>query len=259
MKQTQILSSGLSIEQDLNAAVRPALFQTDYEDFLYATHGGTLFIVSFKGRPYALTCGHIFKDFEFGRLFIPADKFAKKGAKPATLKGLCYPSDPRHGAVDTDVVDICVVEFADPIDANFFNDAAYMIERKTVATSKRGDKLRVFGVLKEKTLIDPPDIYIGYCNLEFNDVGAPGSDPTMRAAKAKFLNPDFRDIVGISGSPVWNESANALCGIVVRGGMVGSECSMYYIDIADVLPLLDGIDQRASSVAYSKPSPFTHR
>ncbi len=153
MKQRQTLSSGLLIEQDLKAAVRPALFQTDYENFLYATHGGTLFIVSFKGRPYALTCGHIIKDFEFGRLFITADKFAKRGAKPATLKGLCYPSAPRDGAVDTDVVDICVVEFADTVDVSFFNSTAYVIEPKTVATSKRGDKLRVFGVLKEKTLL----------------------------------------------------------------------------------------------------------
>lgn len=152
MKQRQILSSGLLIEQDLNAAVRPALFQTDYEDFLYATHGGTLFIVSFKGRPYALTCDHIFKDFEFGRLFIAADKVAKKGAKPATLKGLCYPSAPRDGAIDIYVVDICVVEFADTVEVSFFNGAAYLIEPKTVATSKRGDKLRIFGVLKEKTL-----------------------------------------------------------------------------------------------------------
>ncbi len=108
-------------------------------------------------------------------------------------------------------------------------------------------------------VIDPPDIYIGYCNLEFNDVGVPGSDPMVRTATAQFLNPDFCDIVGVSGSPVLNETANVLCGMVVRGGMVGNDCSMYYIDIADVLPLLNGIDQRASNVSYSKASPFTHR
>jgi hypothetical protein len=256
MKLRQILSSGLWIEQDLSAAVRPALFQTDFEEFLYATHGGTLFVVSFKGRPYALTCRHIFKDFEFERLFIGADKVAQKGAKPAILKGQCYPSSPRDGAVDSDVLDLCVIEFAENVDTGFFNGAAYIIDPKTIATSEQGDRLRVFGVLKEKTLIDPPNIDIGYCNLEFCDTGVPGSDPVIRTAKAKFLYPGFGGIVGISGSPVLNETANVLCGMVVRGGMTGSECTMYYIDIMDITALLEGVDRRASNLSYSKPSPF---
>ena len=89
---------------------------------------------------------------------------------------------------------------------------AYIVEPKTVATSKPGDRLRVFGVLKEKTLIDPPNIGIGYCNLEFCDMGVPGSDPATRTAKAQFLHPGFGSITGISGSAVLNETANALCG-----------------------------------------------
>jgi hypothetical protein len=32
-------------------AVRPIIFNTGYEDFPYATHGGTAFVISYKGRP----------------------------------------------------------------------------------------------------------------------------------------------------------------------------------------------------------------
>jgi hypothetical protein len=53
MSQTQILASGLVIRQDFAAAVRPVFFQTEFEEFLYATHGGTLFLVSFRGKPMA--------------------------------------------------------------------------------------------------------------------------------------------------------------------------------------------------------------
>src|ERR1019366_1780180 len=44
----------------ISEAIRPVFFQTDLDDFLYATHGGTLFLISFQGRSYALTCRHVF-------------------------------------------------------------------------------------------------------------------------------------------------------------------------------------------------------
>jgi hypothetical protein len=47
---------GTAPERDFAASVRPVLFYTDIEEFQYATHGGTAFVVSYKGRPYALTC-----------------------------------------------------------------------------------------------------------------------------------------------------------------------------------------------------------
>ena len=83
MKQTQRLASGLIVRQDITTAIRPVFFRTEFEEFLYATHGGTLFLVVFSGRVYALTCYHVFKDFPRGTLFITDEKFAKKGSKPA--------------------------------------------------------------------------------------------------------------------------------------------------------------------------------
>jgi hypothetical protein len=55
------------------------------------------------------------------------------------------------------------------------------------------------------------------CRLEFTDVGLGTSDPTLRTGLAEFKDPEFKSITGISGSPVFDITANALCGMVVRG------------------------------------------
>lgn len=70
MKTTQVLSSGLTVRQDFDEAVRAVFYQTEYEEFFYATHGGTLFFANFRDRIYGLTCKHVFGDFEPGKLFI---------------------------------------------------------------------------------------------------------------------------------------------------------------------------------------------
>jgi hypothetical protein len=116
---------------------------------------------------------------------------------------------------------------------------AYVVDDKTAATGQPGHKLVVAGVLKEKTLIVSPDITIGYCLLEFRDAGNPSSDPVLRKATAEFRNPEFGSITGTSGSPVFDQTAIALCGMVVRGGMTGNKCNVYYVDIFDVVRFLE--------------------
>jgi hypothetical protein len=237
-------------------SVRAVFFQTEYEEFLYATHGGTLFLVRFRGRIYGLTCKHVFQDFEPGRLFVTQEKHGKKGSKPAPVKGIAFPSAPRDGAAGSDIVDVCIIEFSDDIPADFFKDQPYPIDDKTFSTSQTGHRLEVAGALKEKSYIDAPDIVIGYCRLEFGDVGVSTSDPTLRQATAEFQEPEFGSVTGISGSPVFDLTSNALCGMVVRGGMEGNRCNIYYIDIADIVHLLEGIHSKASSTYYVKNVAF---
>jgi len=100
---TQTLASGIVVRQDFRNAVRPVFFQTGFEEFLYATHGGTLFVVRFRGKMYALMCGHVFKDFPHGRLFVRDEKFARKETMPAPVGGICYASSPRDAAEGTDM------------------------------------------------------------------------------------------------------------------------------------------------------------
>ena len=107
-------------EKDFAASVRPVLFYTHIEEFQYATHGGTAFVVSYKGRPYALTCRHVFKDFDEGQLMLFGAQFPNKGDKPAKIRGAYYPSSPRASAVDSDVTDFCLIEFEMDVTTDFF-------------------------------------------------------------------------------------------------------------------------------------------
>jgi hypothetical protein len=254
MREAQMLSSGLAIRQDFAEAVRPVFFQTDDEEFLYATHGGTLFLVVLRGRVYGVTCGHVFGDFPHGRLFVTQDKQAQKGSMPAHVTGLAFPSSPRDGAVGTDVTDLCVIQFSEDTRPDFFS-SPYIIEERTVATSQPGHVLVVAGVLKDKTSIIPPDINIGYCRLEFHDAGPSRSDPFLRCAEALFDNPAIKSVTGISGSPVYDMTANALCGMVVRGGMKGSRCTIYYLDVFDIFRFLEAVSRGAEGAYYLKPAP----
>jgi hypothetical protein len=123
MRIKQTLKSGLVIWQNISDAVRPVFFQTDYEEFLYATHGGTLFLVRFRGRVYALTCNHVFKDFPTGRLFVVNERHAKKGSMPARIKGIRYASNPKDSAIGTDIGDVCLIEFSDENPPDFFGES----------------------------------------------------------------------------------------------------------------------------------------
>jgi len=106
-------SPGGVLHRRIGDAVRPVFFQTEYEEFLYATDGGTLFLVRFKERIYGITAHHVFtgNGFEPNRLFITREKFAKKGTPPAPIKGTCHPSSPRGAAEGTDIIDLCLIEF----------------------------------------------------------------------------------------------------------------------------------------------------
>lgn len=252
MKRTQIMSSGLAIRQDFGEAVRAVFFQTDYEEFLYATDGGTLFLIRFRDRLYGLTCAHVFQGFQKGSLFVTQDKWGKKGTPPAPIKGICYPSSPRDTAVGTDIIDMCAIEFSDDIVPDFFGDTPYILDSSTVATSQIGHELHVVGVLKDKSQIVSADIAMGFCRLQLRDAGAAKFDPVLRHATAVFAGPKFERVTGISGAPVFDRTANALCGMVVRGGMNGHKCDIYFIDIFDIVHFLEGVNQRVSSTYYTK-------
>ena len=139
----------------ISQAVRPVLFYTGIDEFRYATHGGTAFVVSYKDRPYAVTCRHVFKDFDEGQLTLFGAQFPKKGDKSAKIRGAYYPSSPRASAVDSDVTDFCLIEFETNVTTDFFGGNAYPLNDQTICSSAAGDRLLIFGALKEKTVIDP--------------------------------------------------------------------------------------------------------
>ena len=100
---TQTLASGIIVRQDFRTATRFAFFVTGTEEWPYATHGGTLFVVLYRGRPYGLTCRHVFGTFNWGQLVITAEQY---GGGAVRLSQIAYPSEPRADAIDTDVLDV---------------------------------------------------------------------------------------------------------------------------------------------------------
>lgn len=249
MRVTQTLASGLFIRQDFRDAVRFVFFDTGHDAWQYATHGGTMFVVRFGGSNYALTCKHVLQDFDWRQLVVTNEK---GGTKIAGLKAVFYPSQPKGAAVDSDILDVAVVQFSDDIGSDYFNDRAYILDAGTTATSRPGDVVHVAGALKSPSAITEDKIAPIYCLLELADNTSSSADPTLRSAFGKYKNPEFSDVVGLSGSPVFNVSKEALCGMVVRGGMSNDECILRYIDTFDIMQLLGAIEKGLTETHYKK-------
>ena len=179
-KRLQRLATGITVRQDFRDCARMVFYDTGNSHWRYATHGGTAFVVVFRGRPYAFTCNHVLKNFEWRQLVITNTKV---GRKIAGLQSVAYPTQPHHAAEDTDIVDLVVIEFAPDVTATFFKDTAYILDSSTATTSQLGDQLYVAGALKEKVNMGE-GIRPGFCCIEFVDSGADSSDPTLRNAQA---------------------------------------------------------------------------
>jgi hypothetical protein len=237
------------IRQDVANSVRFVFFETGFEEWFYATEGGTAFVVSYRGKPYGLTARHVLKGFQWQQLVITEKK---QGTKAAGIKAVYYPSAPNPNTVDTEVLDVLLIEFGPEVGPAYFEGTAYILDPRTIATSQDGHALLVAGVLKEQTEITETELAPQFCQLEFIDSGATRSDPTLRHAFSEFANPNFTAITGLSGSPVFDVTTNALCGMVVRGGMNGNRCDIRYVDIFDIMQLIEGVHAGKSAANYTK-------
>lgn len=97
MKVQPRLSSGTIISEDFRTSVRMPIFETGYDEWPYATEGGTLLLVNFRRRLFGLTCRHVIGSFDWRQLRVAHAKF---GRMFAPIRGLVYPSSPRGDAVD---------------------------------------------------------------------------------------------------------------------------------------------------------------
>ena len=241
--------------QDFRESVRFALFHTGLEEWLYATEGGTLFLVNYGGKIYGVTCKHVLGSFLPEQLAITDIKFAQKGAKLASVKGVYFPTAPSQEAVGTDITDLCIIDFQDEIDAAFFKGTPYTVDITTSRTTNEGHRLIVSGTLKEKSDLTAPNIEAGFCLLEFTDAGVTPFDPLLRIGKAKYETDklNFKSVTGISGAPVYNDTVKALCGMIVRGTLhQDGSCIVYYLDFYDIGQALDAAHTEKSHVTYSK-------
>lgn len=246
---TQRLASGLTIRQDFRQAARFVLFDTGLSEWQYATHGGTLFVVSFRGRPYALTCGHVRQDFEWSQLVVTN---RRDGRAIAGLSAVFHASSPKGAAIDTDILDVTAIRFSDDIDPDYFGNATYLLDEGTVGPTRTGDTLHVSGVLKELSQIGETTISPRFCLLEMEDDTAFSHDPTLRSAFGRFSEPEFTSVTGLSGAPVFNVRTSRLTGMVARATLQNNLCRMRYIDMFDILQLLTAAHDGRAETAYTK-------
>jgi hypothetical protein len=80
VRVTQTLASGITVTQDVRTATRFVFFDTGLPEWQYASHGGTLFVVLYKGKPYGLTCRHVLKDFNWAQLVVTDQRFGRRVA-----------------------------------------------------------------------------------------------------------------------------------------------------------------------------------
>jgi hypothetical protein len=236
------------VPKEIVDSVRFVCFETHLEDFRLATNGGTAFVVRYRGTPFAITCRHVLNGFSVDDLVITDAKF---GRKVARIRGIYHPGNMRDDSEGSDLSDICVIAFND-FDGEFF-DGAYDLDRWAAARSEPANQLIATGFLKQKSHIDPPNIFAGLGFLEFRDAGVANFDHALRRGLATYANPDFDSISGMSGSPVYNLNGKALCGMVARGGLQKEgRCIVYFIDIFDIVQFLDAVAAGSSNVSYFK-------
>jgi hypothetical protein len=228
------------------------MFETDFEEWQYATHGGTMFIVNYAGRLFGVTCAHVRRDFPWRQLAITDVKF---GRGIAGLKGVYCPSQPFGDAEGSDVLDLAVIEFADDVGPDFFRDGAYILDKGTIGSSKSGDKLLVNGALKAESKILDEIIAPVFGLLEFEDGGPGPHDLVTRLATGRFTNPEFEGLTGLSGSPVFNVTNSCLAGVMVRGSLKDGTATMRYIDVAHLEALLAAIVEGNLTTAYKVSVP----
>lgn len=87
---------------EISSSVRAVLFVTEFDDHPYATYGGTLFVVTFQGKLFGITCRHVFGDFPAEGLLVTQEKSGKKGSRFAAIQVIRYPSAPRRDAMHTE-------------------------------------------------------------------------------------------------------------------------------------------------------------
>ena len=156
--------------------MRFVCFETHLEDFRYATNGGTAFLVRRKGTPFGITCRHVLRGFSIDDLVITDARTGRKGAG--------IPTNLRGENAGSDLDDICVIAF-DEFEGQFF-DGAYDLDGQLTASSEPANQVIATGFLKQKSRIDPPNIFAGLGFLEFRDAGVAQFDRALRRGLATY-------------------------------------------------------------------------
>jgi transposase len=181
------------MSQDILASVRPVLFDTSYEEFPYS-FGGTLFIISFRGRCYALTCRHVTGDNGAESIIVVKTVMPKLGDSPVRVQMMA-----RIDAAENDLGDVVALGFSDEINSASFHEMVYSATQDTIGASWVGDRLRVIGCLNTRSSVDTESKHIS----DEARVGQKGSIETVWApigSRPPMVRDNRHDSVHIFGA-----------------------------------------------------------
>jgi hypothetical protein len=193
----------------------------------------------------------VFRDFDKSALIIGNTKVTDTTTILADLRGIYFPQTVGGDGEASDLHDFYIIAFEDHVSPSFFGKDIYRLDDEKIAWGRRGHSLEVSGVLKHRTLIEPPHIQIGYHSIQLTDGGANSADKMLRMAEGN-IGSRIPEIAGLSGSPVFDLTSNGLCGMVVRGGVVSNKCTIHYLDIADMIPFFDGVVHNTPMTNYER-------
>lgn len=233
----------------LRAATRPLLFDTGNLDFPVASHGGTVFLVEFSQRVYALALQHCFGDFSWKQMLLAKGIVSGPTAELRSLFKLTKAVD--H-AVDSDLLDLVAIEFADTFNTNWFDDEPFVLAPEEVEDCSTGTYVYVRGFPAQLSAFAATKADVAAASFVLRVVRDRSSDIALRTATANLPSKLFSNLSGLSGSPVVSERGK-LCGIVVRGGIdAEGDIRIHFVEFSDVLQFLVSASRPGEWHCYDK-------
>ncbi len=232
--------------KDIKRAVRMVLFANESEEYPYTSYGGTLFIIRYNGKFYALTCKHVFQEYTINELIVFRESQPKKGSLSAQIKEMGL------FAGDDELRDLAVIEFDNDIAPDYFGNDFFDLNAQSIELSEVAQSLKVYGYIREKINIDheAKSIKVLWVDLQMHDSGAASEDHFIRRAQATWPNSPFKSVAGLSGAPMVSGSVGRLCGMVVRGNMSGDAATLWFIDVFHILKALEAFCRRDPRLSY---------
>lgn len=225
------LSSGEIAEQNLFSATRAVLFNTNISEYPLATHGGTMLIIRFGEKIFAITALHVFGDDKYNRfdsrdLWIGCTHEGKLGPLLRTVSILQFENLPDDNEDSLGYLrDIAIIE----LESEEPRVDAFIWDQSSVADVDQGDEITVVGYIKLHSdihfvnnaaiAVTQPAFIQGFVDPH------PDSNETwiratsdLKAERRETFERQVGNGIGLSGAPVYNETKNGLCGFVVRAG-----------------------------------------
>tara|TARA_B100000686_G_C16781764_1_gene972392 strand:- start:1335 stop:2075 length:741 start_codon:yes stop_codon:yes gene_type:complete len=245
----------MAIIDNLTNSVRHLCIETDVDGYEYFTYGGTITLVKYKDKTYGLTCGHVVnadKSVSYDQLCILN---TRDGIHIAGIENVVLPKNLADEAVDSDLADICILEFSSECTGDFFSHTPHELSDIDIIADQIGDQMYAVGAIKQDCGVDYETNTINsqYVCLPIHAQGKHSVDPILYKSIGKIPNDwNISELTGMSGGAIYNANQNhALTGIIARAGVKEKDATIFYISIVPFLKALQALENKSTHVKYN--------